>query len=334
MDTSHQLSYEPATPAAEKPKPWLIAAWPGMGNVAIIAATYLIQQLGMVEGAELQPGNHFDVLEVEVKNGIVAPPHLPVGAFLRWKNPGPGRDLVVFVSPAQPAAGNYSYANELLDAARRFGVERVVTFASLASGLHPAENPKVSGVATDAKTLSQLRLAEVEPLSDGQIGGLNGLLLGVAAARGIEGMCLLAEIPFFAMRVPNPKAARAALSVFSVLAGIDVSLEALDKHAAVVDRALIEAMEQMKQENEDEGDQPAEATEHIEPAPEVETVDPSHDSGSPGALSPNDSARIEELFALARRDPTEATRLKRELDRLGVFKQFEGRFLDLFRRAG
>ena len=35
--------------------PWLIAAWPGMGTVAVIAAGYLVRELDMKEVAEL-PG--------------------------------------------------------------------------------------------------------------------------------------------------------------------------------------------------------------------------------------------------------------------------------------
>lgn len=39
------------------------------------------------------------------------------------------------------------------------------------------------------------------------------------------------------------------------------------------------------------------------------------------------------MFESARRDQHKAFHLKEELDRLGVFRQYEDRFLDLFRRA-
>jgi hypothetical protein len=209
----------------------------------------------------------------------------------------------------------------------------VVTFASLASGLHPSEDPKVSGVATNSEILAELRRAEVDPLADGEIGGLNGLILGAAASRQIAGMCLLAEIPFFAMGVPNPKAARAALSVFSVLAGIDISLEALNRQADMVDRALIAALEKMQQQAAAEDNAPTESDE------ESTLEEPTHPPGGSGpskepGLSQSDRAKIEELFEEARKDSVKAVRLKTELDRLNVFKEYEGRFLDLFRRGG
>jgi uncharacterized protein len=316
-------------------RPWLIAAWPGMGNVAIIAAGYLIRELDMQEMDDLPSRDHFDISEVEVRGGVIVEPHLPRGVFFRRPAPVVGRDLIIFLGEAQPSSGAYAYAHELLQTAISMGVERVITFASMASALHPAENPRVFGVATNQEILTELRHAEVEPLGDGQIGGLNGVLLAAAAERDVAGMCLLAEIPFFAAAVPNPKAARAALSVFTVLTGIDVSLAELGKHAVAVDRALIEALEKLQTERE--GQEPAEEAAQAEPeeAPEGEPAAPPPEAPrEPDAkLDYPARRRIEELFEAARKDQRKAMSLKQELDRLGVFRQYEDRFLDLFRRA-
>ncbi len=321
-----------------KPAPWLIAAWPGMGNVAIIAAGYLVHHLDMRPSGELPSHDHFDINEVEVKDGLITPAKLPRGVFYRWTNTKKGRDLIVFLGEAQPATGAYAYAHELVEAATTMGVERVVTFASMASGLHPSENPKVFGVASDKVTLAELRRAEVPPLEDGQIGGLNGVVLGVAGERGLSGMGLLAEIPFFAAAVPNPKAARVALSVFSVMAGIDISLEELNKHAAAMDAALVEALEKLERKRA--GEEPYDAEdedESLDEGDEGEAPPPvTDDSAPPSTPERLDYAarnRIERLFQEARKDRSKAMRLKDELDRLGIYSQYEDRFLDLFRRA-
>jgi len=42
---------------------------------------------------------------------------------------------------------------------------------------------------------------------------------------------------------------------------------------------------------------------------------------------------IESLFELAATDRSKAFELKRELDRNALFKEYEDRFLDLFRKA-
>jgi hypothetical protein len=48
-------------------------------------------------------------------------------------------------------------------------------------------------------------------------------------------------------------------------------------------------------------------------------------------MTPADEARIETLFTEAAEDRSKAYELKRLLDRLDLFADYEDRFLDLFR---
>jgi CheY-like chemotaxis protein len=57
-------------------KPWLVAAWPGMGQVAVSAGYYLMAKLGMHPLAELPAQELFDVAHVEIKGGIIRPGRL------------------------------------------------------------------------------------------------------------------------------------------------------------------------------------------------------------------------------------------------------------------
>lgn len=315
--------------AAPKNKRWLIAAWPGMGNVAVIAAGYLLQKEGMRAVGEVAPGGHFDIQAVEVKEGVIATPRLP--RSLLFHADKPAIDVTVFLGEAQPATGNYAFANELLDRAVALGVDRIVTFASMASQLHPSQEPRVHGAATEAGLLDELRAVGVLPLDEGQIGGLNGVLLGACAERKIPGLCLLGEIPFFAAGVPNPKAAMAVLNAFSQLTGVEIDMEELAEHARTIEKVLLDMVRRMEQEGEEQG----EGDDDTEGGAAEEAVETGDAEGPPAekTLEPQAKARIEALFAKARKDRSVAVELKRELDRLGVFKQYENRFLDLFRRA-
>ncbi len=65
---------------AEKPNlnhPWMVAVWPGMGNVALNAGVYLLAKLGMTAIAEFEGGDLFDVAQVEVKHGLIQPARRP-----------------------------------------------------------------------------------------------------------------------------------------------------------------------------------------------------------------------------------------------------------------
>lgn len=314
--------------AGSNHKPWLIAAWPGMGNVAVIAAAYLVQKLPMTPIGELPPRGHFDVPQVLVKQGVIGTPRLPRSVLYRWNDPEGGRDLLVFIGEAQPTAGLYAFAHEMLDRASQLNVERVFTFASMASQLHPSKDPKVFGAATTPPLANELRQRKLTILEDGQIGGMNGVLLGAAAERGMPGLCLLGEIPFFAAGVPNPKAAKAVLGVFSDLAGVHINLDELSQHAETVDAALVDLLDRLREQARERGGE-----EEIPLPEEPGYVVEEDESPEEPELDPATQARIERMFAEAEQDRSHAVRLKEELDRLGVFHKYENRFLDLFKRG-
>lgn len=331
------------------PRPWLVAAWPGMGNVAVIAANVLINELGLEPALAIGPAGFFDIAEVQVVNGLVERPEMPRSIIHRGKDPATGRMLIVFTAQAQPTYNLWAYANGLLDKAAKYGVERIFTFASMASTVHPTDTPKVHGAATTRDLVEELERAGVRPVEGGQIGGLNGVLLGAASERGIPGLCLLGEIPFYAANLPNPKASRVVLSVFSVLAGLDVSLADLDAQGKKFEGPLTQFYERLREQaqeesadlpetgNDEEGDGSGSNQENADG--QGSESEPGS-SGGTGAERPSEKSldpalrmRIERLFEEANLDRKRAVSLKEELDRLGVFEEYEDRFLDLFRRA-
>lgn len=305
-------------------KPWLIAVWPGMGNVALSAGYYMMAKLGMHLLAEFSPRELFEMEYVEVNAGLIRPGHLPRSRLFAWTDPQQQHDIVIFIGEAQPPAGKYAFCHSLIDLARKLGVERVFTFAAMATEMHPDHFSRVFGAATDEEGIEQLKSLEIELIEEGRINGLNGVLLGVAAERGLRGSCLLGEMPHIFTQFPFPKASLAVLRVFSSLAGIDIDTHELVEQAKIMDHNLGQLLSQVenamgqKQSQEEEGEEFAE-----EPTVEDE----------PG-LAPQDERHIERLFDQARQDRTKAYELKRELDRLKVFKDYEDRFLNLFRKPG
>ncbi len=67
--------------------PWLVAVWPGMGNVAVSAGYYLMAKLGMHLLAEFPARELFDVDHVQVKNGLIQPGRLPQSRLFVWNDP-------------------------------------------------------------------------------------------------------------------------------------------------------------------------------------------------------------------------------------------------------
>ena len=323
-----------ADPNQSEPIRSLLAVWPGMGNVAVGAGLYLATRLDMKLVHELPPRDHFDLQHIEVRHGMIEPVRLPRSLIYEMRHPAGTNELLVFVGEAQPTNNRYAFCHRLLDFALDRGVNRLFTFASLATQLHPSQDPRVFCVATDRSLLEQMSQLEVKTLEEGQIGGLNGVFLAAGAERGVPGASLLGEIPFFAAGIPNPKASRAVLDTFATLAGLDIDTRDLAEQAKQVDEHLLQILERLTESAQSESGE--------SPFP---TFDPEHAGGSehardeapeepaPPTLDYASREHIERLFNEARQDRSRALHLKKELDRLGVFDQYEDRFLDLFKRA-
>ena len=85
--------------------PNMLAAWPGIGNVSLIAATYLKRALNFKELGELEASYFFDPIGVVVKDNVVEAPQFPQSKFYYWKNAGKGSDILLFIGEDQPTTG-------------------------------------------------------------------------------------------------------------------------------------------------------------------------------------------------------------------------------------
>ena len=220
--------------------PNMLAAWPGVGNVAMIIATYLERKLGFKELGEIKASYFFDPIGVLVKNNMVEAPQFPQSRFYYCKNKSGGSDTILFIGEDQPAAKGYELANCVLDVGMKFQVKRVYTCAAAMTRIHHTELPRVLGVATTPQAAGDLKKYDLMTAGNLQIAGLNGLLLGVAKERDIESICLLGEVPVYATRIQNPMAALAVLKVLTRMLDVEIDMTELAQIAA-------EAAEKMKQ---------------------------------------------------------------------------------------
>jgi hypothetical protein len=146
----------------------------------------------------------------------------------------------------------------------------------------------------------------VPPILEGKIKGMNGLMLLAAQEQGLPAVCLVGEVPSQGLQMLNPKTTKALLRVFLHLTGAQLDLSYMDKNIQVHEEYMLELMSTMS------------GTIIKSEFHEVE-------------YSKAENAKLEQLFQEAAIDRNSAMFLKSELDRLGLYLQFEDRFLDLFR---
>lgn len=315
------------SPLYKKPNlrsPSMVAAWPGMGHVGIGAVGYLKEMLGAKELGELELPDLFDLPGVIIEKGLAQLPRFPESKFYYWRNESSDSDLIIFLGDSQPSRKGYEYANRVLDVAEKFQVKRLYTCAAAPAAIRHRQKPRVLAVANDPGLVALLRGYDVALMGEGSISGMNGLLLGVAAERKIGGICLLGQLPYYTMAIPNPKSSQAVLEVLCQMLDLEINMDDMELLVGdteeEIDR-LVKSSEQMEElvnhftsEAPQIGGEPADRPKSLEDEIKIRH-------------------RIEKLFEQTEKDRSKVGELKAELDRWGLFKEYEDRFLGLFRKG-
>ncbi len=209
-------------------EPVMIAAWPGMGYLAKISADYLRRRLKAKLFAEI---TYFQNAII-YKDGVADLTPLRHRFFSV-----PGKDILICVGDAQPSTPEEAYrlAERVIEVAARFNVKRVYTMAAYPSD-YP-EEPHVYGVYTDEGLREELERHGVGLVEgEGAVNGLNGVLIGVAKSRGIEGICLMGEIKY--ANVPQHMSSKAVLERLASILGLEIDTTQLAKRAKRIDASI------------------------------------------------------------------------------------------------
>jgi len=226
--------------------PILIASWPGIGNIGIIAVDTLRAVLEAEELGEIEPWDFFYPRRILIRKGILEYLEFPSSKFYFKRIEG--NDIVFFIGEEQPSEGGrvyaqgrkaYQMANLVLDVAEEFECRRVYTSGAAVALTHHTVKPRVWAVPNSESLIPEIKgydntvlMSDIEGRGgQGNITGLNGLLLGVAKKRGFEGVCLMGEIPVYLQGLPlsYPRASSSVLEVLTRSLRINVNLDKLDE---------------------------------------------------------------------------------------------------------
>jgi hypothetical protein len=225
----------------ELQNPVLIAGWPGIGNVGIIAVNTLRGVLEAEEFGEIEPWDFFYPKKILIRNGELKDLEFPSNKFYFKRTEK--RDLIFFIGEEQPteegrayAEGRKAYqmANLVLDVALKLGCQRACTSGAAVAPIHHTMKPKVWAVPNTESLIEELKgyentilMSDIEGRKgQGNITGLNGLLLGVAKRRGLEAICIMGEIPIYlqGLPLPYPKASKSVLEALTASLGVKIEM--------------------------------------------------------------------------------------------------------------
>lgn len=246
-------------------KPDMLVAWPGIGNVGLIAMDTLRATLQAEELGEIEPWEFFYPRTVIIEKGELKDLEFPASKFY-FKRIAE-KDLLFFIGEEQPTEGRgayaegrkaYEIANLVLDVAQRFGCRRIYSSGAAVAPMHHTMKSRV-WIAPNSEDLidevekyeNAVLMSDIEGLGgQGAITGLNGLLLGVARARGLKGMCIMGEVPIYlqGLAIPYPKASKAVLEVLTQSLGIRIDMKSIDDMVERTEKAIEELYQRLPPE--------------------------------------------------------------------------------------
>ena len=316
--------------------PILIVAWPGMGEVALKSAIYLVEKLKSEVFASLSSADYFYPTASVIKEGILDTKELPRNHFYYWKNPHLkikqgskiiANDLIIFLSNTQPdLVKSADYARSILEVTRLYKVKLIVGFAAMPAPIDHTRSPDVWVAATNKELFKHIRRYSLKTMSEGEISGMNGLFLGLAKREGFSGFCLLAEIPIYTIQIENPQAVLAILERLKKILNLPLDLKPLEKQAQFIEGEINKLVDYLKEGIGLPGGGPG-------PISDIEIEKIKKALTQLTRLPQSIKEKIEKLFELAQKDIGKANELKQELDKWSVYKEYEDKFLDLFKKS-
>jgi proteasome assembly chaperone (PAC2) family protein len=182
--------------------PILVASWPGIGNIGIIAVDTLRGVLEAEEFGEIEPWEFFYPKRVLIRKGVLEYLDFPSSKLYFKKIEG--RDMIFFVGEEQPTEGErmyaegrkaYHMADLVLDVAEKFKCRRVYTSGAAVALIHNTAKPRAWAVPNRESVVSEIKsyqntvlMSDIEGRGGhGNITGLKGTFAGSCQEKGFWG---------------------------------------------------------------------------------------------------------------------------------------------------
>lgn len=151
------------------------------------------------------------------------------------------KDLILLTGDSQPVVpgSEYVLSEQILDLITKFKISNIYSLASYVTGTF-VNDPKIYGTATNPEIVKSFRAFNISTLDNGNITGMNGLILGLGKLRGIEGICLLGETSGY---VIDAKASKNLLEILNNVLGIHINMDEMNKRSKDTE-ILIKNLEQ------------------------------------------------------------------------------------------
>jgi len=196
---------------------YCIGGFPGIGSVGKVAADFLIEAMDTETVRHFRsPGLPPQVMIVDGQANLFQ---------AELKLPKDRDNLLLLSGDAQPmdVKNMYILAGEILEEISALGATDIITLAA-----YVGESPtRIMATTTAPEMTEELERQNIGIMRRGLIGGLNGLLIGMAPRYGLRGVSLLGVTP--GEDPVDLKAAKNLIEAVTVLLNLEVSLDSLNE---------------------------------------------------------------------------------------------------------
>jgi uncharacterized protein len=218
----------------------VLTSFPTIGLVSTISGSFLAKTLkmelvGAIVSSMLPP-------VALVHEGRISP---AFRIYSTQQKCGPDNEcdqLTVLLSEFMPKIEAIEpLAKSVLSWAEEKNVGLIVSLEGLNSPVPLVGDPAVYGVGTTPRTEELIKKFKLEPLKDGMVSGLPGVLLYLAAMQGRDVLTLLSQTR---ADFPDARAAaRMLVALGKMVPNLEIDTEPLLKEAELIEKEILEAIE-------------------------------------------------------------------------------------------
>ncbi|MGQ9645918.1 MAG: PAC2 family protein [Thermodesulfobacteriota bacterium] len=199
--------------------PMLLVGWQtqDVGKLASTVIHFLNQKMGGRRIAELNPLGFYSFGGVRFKRDLI---QIPTSDFWAYEK----KNLLVFKSD-EPEFEYYRFLNTVLEwTESRFQTKEVTTLNGIFSLIAHTQPRRIFVVFNQEELRDHLQGYDLEPLTWEGPPALSSYLLWIARRKGLSGMSLWVEIPFYLAATEDPRAIWMALSFLNRRFSLDLDL--------------------------------------------------------------------------------------------------------------
>jgi len=225
--------------------PVLVAAfrgWNDGGQGATLAGGYLARIWEAERFAEIDPEGFVDFQSnrphVSLDEGLTRTIDWPENAFYHARIPETERDVILMLG-VEPSLRWRTFSGLVIELARDYGVELVVTLGSLLADVPHTRAAPVTGAASDPSLVESLGLQHSR--YEGPT-GIVGVLQDACRDAGIPAASLWAAVPHYVSLAPSPRAARALCDRLGALLDVPIDTAELAEAEETYSEQVTEAV--------------------------------------------------------------------------------------------